>query len=96
MIPGRTGYEAKFIRQSPTKSGREARIVLDRRMSFMESYYDEPSKDYEVSALEINLDDQNKGDGVLYVLSKPHFDQKNMQLVFENIENRPWRLTDIR
>ena len=55
VIPGRTGYEAKFIRQSPTKSGREIRIVLDRRMSFLEVYYDEPSKDYDVSALEINL-----------------------------------------
>ena len=96
MIPGSTGYEAKFIRQCPTKSGREIRIVLDRRMSFMESYYAEPSKGYDVSGLEINLNDQNKGDGMLYALSKPHFDQKNHQLVLENIENRPWRLTNIR
>ena len=96
VIPGRTGYEVKFIRQCPTKSGREIRIVLDRRMSFMESYYAEPSKGYDVSGLEINLNDQNKGDGMLYALSKPHFDQKNHQLVLENIENRPWRLTNIR
>jgi hypothetical protein len=96
VIPGRAGYEAKFIRQSPTSSGREVRIVLDRRMSFMESYYGESSKDYGVSALEISLNGQNKGDGILYALSKPHFDQKNHQLVLENIENRPWRLTNIR
>jgi hypothetical protein len=80
VIPGRTGYEAKFIRQCPTESGREIRIVLDRRMSFMESYYGETSKDYGVSALEISLNGQNKGDGMLYALSKPHFDQKNHQL----------------
>ena len=96
VIPGSTGYEAKFIRQCPTKSGREIRIVLDRRMSFMETYYAEPSKGYDVSGLEINLNDQNKGDGMLYALSKPHFDQKNHQLVLENIEYRPWRLTNIR
>jgi hypothetical protein len=95
VIPGCTGYEAKFIRQFPTKSGREIRIVLDRRMSFMESYYGEPSKDYDVSAFEINLNGQNKGDRILYALSKPHFDQKNHQLVLENIENRPRRLTNI-
>lgn len=96
VIPGRTGYEAKFIRQSPTKSGREIRIVLDRRMSFLDAYYDEPSKDYDVSALEINLNYEDRGDGVLYVLSKPLLDEKNGQLVFENIENRPWRVTNIR
>jgi hypothetical protein len=49
-----------------------------------------------VSALEINLNGQNKGDRILYALSKPHFDQKNHQLVLENIENRPRRLTNIR
>jgi hypothetical protein len=49
--------------------------------------------DYGVSALEINLNGQNKGDGILYALSKPRFDQKNHQLVLENIENRPRRLT---
>jgi hypothetical protein len=37
VIPGRTGYEVKFIRESPTKNGRGIRIVLNRRMSFMES-----------------------------------------------------------
>jgi hypothetical protein len=71
-------------------------MVLDRRMSFMEFYYGKSSKDYDVSALELNLNDQNRGDGILYVLSKPHIDQKNNQLAFENIENWPWRLADIK
>ena len=87
----------EFLQRSVTSALRKQHSdVLDRRMSFMESYYAEPSKGYDVSGLEINLNDQNKGDGMLYALSKPHFDQKNHQLVLENIEYRPWRLTNIR
>jgi len=94
--PGPTGYEAKFIGSPLLAAGVRSASFWTAECLLWSPTMAKLQRTTGVSALEISLNGQNKGDGILYPLSKLHFDQKNHQLVLENIENRPWRLTNVR
>jgi hypothetical protein len=67
-IPGTLGYDVSFIRLIPTPTGRKIRFVTNRKISFGEAYADSQSQSFDLTAGEMELNDQDKSKstGVLY------------------------------
>jgi hypothetical protein len=94
-ITGTVGYQIAYIRSFETENGRRIRLVTDRPIQFTEAYVNGRTTDYDLSALEINLDANPKqSDGSLIVAGKFKTD-KNQQVSFESYGSGPWRLVNI-
>jgi len=67
-ITGTIGYDLSFIRLIPTPTGRKIRFVTNRLLRFGEAYYSTQSKEFNLTAgeIEINDSDKDKSGGVLY------------------------------
>ena len=94
-IPGTVGYELAFIRQIDTPTGRTIRFVTNRKISFAENYANSQSKSYNLTAGEIQLNDQdkNKSAGVLYPAAQLIINKQG-ELQFDLNQNA-WRLSNI-
>lgn len=94
-LTGTMGYQIAYIRTFQTEKGRRIRLVTDRPIQFAEAYLNGRTKDYDLSALEINLDaDPKLSDGKLIVAGKFKID-KNQEISFESYGSGPWRLVNI-
>jgi hypothetical protein len=94
-ITGTIGYQIAYIRSFSTENGRTIRLVTDRPIQFAEAYVNGRTKDYDLSALEINLNaDPKQSDGSLIVAGKFKID-KNQQVSFESYGSGPWKLVNI-
>jgi hypothetical protein len=94
-ITGTLGYQIAYIRSFPTENGRRIRLVTDRPIHFTEAYVNGRTKDYDLSAIEINLKaDPKQSDGSLIVAGKFKID-KSQQISFESYGSGPWRLVNI-
>jgi lipopolysaccharide export system protein LptA len=94
-IPGTLGFDLAYIRMIPTATGRQIRFATNRKIAFGEAYADSQSMAYNLSAGEININDQDKSmsDGVLYPASQLIInDQGQLQI---ELRQNPWRLSDI-
>jgi hypothetical protein len=95
-ITGTLGYQIAYVRMFPTENGRRIRLITDRPIRFKEAYNNGRSTDYDLSAMEINLNtDPKKSDGGLIVAGKFRVD-KNQQISFESYGSGPWRLVNIQ
>jgi hypothetical protein len=94
-ITGTLGYQIAYIRSFPTENGRRIRLLTDRPIQFAEAYISGRTKDYDLSAMEINLNaDPKQSDGGLIVAGKFKID-KSQQISFESYGSGPWRLVNI-
>jgi hypothetical protein len=68
QIPGTVGFDLSFIREVLTPTGRTIRFVTNRKIAFGEAYWDTQSKSFNLTAGEINLNDndKSKSDGALF------------------------------
>jgi hypothetical protein len=80
-ITGTLGYDISFIRQLPTADGRKIRVLTNRPITFGEAWTDSRSSDYNLSALEFDLSNQNgKNTGVLLPACQFIIDKKTKEL----------------
>jgi hypothetical protein len=94
-ITGTIGYQIAYIRSVSTDNGRRIRLITNRPIQFTEAYANGRTKDYDLSALEINLNtDPKQSEGSLIVAGKFGID-KNKQISFESYGSGPWRLVNI-
>ena len=94
-IPGTLGYDLSFIREILTPTGRTIRFVTNRRIAFGESYWNSQSKSFNLTAGEINLDDndKSKSSGVLFPAAQLIINKEG-ELQYELNQN-PWKLTNV-
>ena len=94
-ITGTLGYDVSFIRLIPTPTGRKIRFVTNRQIKFGEAYYDTQSQSFDLTAGEIDINDQDKGKsaGVLYPAAQLGIDDQGQLSI--NLLQNPWRLGDI-
>src|SRR6202008_656270 len=94
-ITGTIGYDLSFIRLIPTPTGRKIRFVTNRLLRFGEAYYSTQSKEYNLTAgeIEINDSDKNKSSGVLYPAAQLVINKEG-QLEFQ-LNKNPWKLINI-
>ena len=92
---GTVGYDLSFIREIVTPTGRTIRFITNRRIAFGESYWSTQTKDYNLTAGEITLnqEDRNKSQGVLFPAAQLTVN-KDGELQFELNQNA-WKLTNI-
>ena len=94
-ITGTLGYDLSYIRMIATPTGRKIRFVTDRQIRFGEAYADSQSMNYNLTAGEIDINDQdkNKSTGTLYPLAQLTLDKEGqLQL---GLRQNPWRLSGI-
>ena len=94
-IPGTLGYDVSFIREIITPTGRTIRFVTNRKIAFGESYWNTQTKSFNLTAGEINLNDndKSKSDGVLYPAAQLIVNKEG-ELQFELNQNA-WKLVNI-
>jgi hypothetical protein len=94
-ITGTLGYDLSFIKMVPTPTGRTIRFATNRPIRFGEAYYDTQSQYYNLTAGEINIDNQDKSKsaGVLYPAAQLTIGSDG-QLTL-NLNKNPWRLGNI-
>ena len=93
-IPGTLGYDVSFIRLIPTSTGRKIRFVTNRKISFGEAYANAQSQSFDLTAGEMDLNDQDKSKstGVLYPACQFTIN-KDGELQIELNQNA-WRLSN--
>ena len=94
-IPGTVGFDLSFIRLINTPTGRTIRFITNRKIAFGENYWDTQSKSFNLTAGEIQLNDQDKSksSGVLYPATQLIIN-KDGELQFDLNQNA-WRLSNI-
>lgn len=95
QIPGTLGYDLSFIRMIPSPTGRTIRFVTNRKITFGEAYADTQSQSFDLTAGEVQLNDQDKSKsgGVLYPACQFTIN-KDGELQIELNQNA-WRLSNI-
>src|SRR6516164_2591788 len=95
QIPGTLGYDLSFIRMIPQPTGRKIRFVTNRKIAFGEAYYNTQSQSFDLTAGEIDINDQDKSKsgGVLYPACQFTIN-KDGELQIELNQNA-WRLSNI-
>jgi len=94
-ITGTLGYQIAYVRSIPGPNGRTIRLITDRPIQFQEARNATRSKDYDLSAIELRIDeDPKKSEGQLVVAGKFKVD-KDGQVTFESYGSGPWKLTNI-
>jgi len=93
-VTGTVGYQIAYVRSFPTPGGRKIRIITDRPINIGEAMYNGRSRDYDLSAIELNIaKDQDKSNGQLIVAGKFRVDKKK-QIELESL-GHAWRLTNV-
>jgi hypothetical protein len=95
QIPGTLGYDVSFIRMIPTPTGRTIKFVTNRKITFGEAYTDSQSQSFDLTAGQMDLNDQDKSKstGVLYPAAQFVINKDGeIQL---DLNQNPWRLSNI-
>jgi len=94
-ITGTLGYDVAYVRTFPTDDGRKIRLITSRPIKIAEARDGGRSTDYDLSALELNLNnDKSKSSGSLIIGLRVKVDKDN-QLVFESYGSGPWKLVNV-
>jgi len=95
QIPGTLGYDIAYAVSVPSPTGRTVRFVTNRKISFGEAYRNTQSQAYNLTAGQINIDNQDskKNAGVLYPAAQLVIN-KDGDLQIE-LRKNPWRLSGI-
>lgn len=94
-ITGTVGYDLSYIRLIKTPTGRKIRFAANRMIRFGEAYANTRSRDYDLTAgeIEINDSDKDKSEGVLLPAAQLIINKEG-QLEFQLYQN-PWKLVNI-
>ncbi len=95
QVPGRVGYDLAYAVAIPTPTGRKIRFVTNRRITFLEAARDTRSQAYDLTAgeIEINDQDKSKSGGVLYPAAQFGVDSDGQVSI--NLRQNPWQLVNI-
>ena len=94
-ITGTVGYDISFVRKIQTPDGWKIRILTNRPITFGEAWTDSRSMDYNLSALELDLSDQNgKSGGILLPVCEFVIDKKTNEVTIAEYRN-PFKLVDV-
>jgi len=96
-VTGSVGYQIAYIRNIPTKNGRTIRLMTDRPINFREAAGSFRSQDYDVTLMEVHLNDndKDKNTGNMILGGRFKVNKKSQQIEFESYHSTPWRLAGI-
>jgi uncharacterized protein YxeA len=95
-VTGTLGYDITYARRISTPDGYRIRALTNRPLSFRELRNDDRSVDYNLSFVELNMNDQpDKSTGILLPAVQFKVDDKTKEIIAEDYRN-PWKLQNIR
>lgn len=92
---GRVGNDIAVARSRKTDTGRRILIVTARNMSFMELRRGGRSTEYPFGWMQIDVDDEGKGQGTVIVAGRVSFNKEG-GLAVESLGQQNVRLTNVR
>lgn len=94
-IPGTLGFDISYVREIITPTGRTIRFVTNRKIAFGERYWNTETKSFNLTAGEINLNDndKSKSSGILFPAAQLIVNKEG-ELQFELNQNA-WKLVNI-
>ena len=94
-MPNTLGFDVSYIHEIKTPTGRSIRFITNRKIAFGEAYWNSQSQSFNLTAGEINIDDQDKkkSAGVLYpatqlTINKDGEPQWDLRM-------NPWKLNNV-
>jgi len=94
QIGGNVGRDIGFVQVTPSEEGgRKYTIILERWINFAEARRGTRSLDYPFSYIELYLDDEGKGDGMMFSAAKIRFKDNNVEV--ENFATYPAKLMGV-
>jgi hypothetical protein len=88
-------YDWKVIMSVPSPTGRHIMAAADRPISFLEQYYGTRSSDYKFGFMELDLNQQNRGEGSLIYAAKVKV-MNSDKVEIENLGIEPIKLMGVR
>ncbi len=94
-MPGTLGFDVSYIHEVKTPTGRSIRFVTNRKIAFGESYYSTQSKSFNLTAGEININDQDKdkSTGVLFPATQLTINKEGEPQW--DLRMNPWKLNNV-
>jgi hypothetical protein len=94
---GSVGSDLKFARMEMGTSGRQhITLAADRFISFYEMAESPRTTEYPFTVIDLQLDSTGVGSGTVLVATKISMDRVNKVLVFENYEDQPVKLQNVK
>lgn len=94
-VPGNLSWDIKYaFRQRGRDNLTRIYLITDRNVSFAEAYARPRSLDYPFTVIEMRVDDNGMGEGVVMVAAAVGFDRQN--LMIEDYLDKPLRLTQVK
>ena len=91
---GQLGHDIAFARSIPHETGRIIRLATARPIVFAEAYNSTRSRDYAFGIIELRLDEEGKGSGIVIAAAKVEFNDEG-ELEIESYGNPPFSITTI-
>lgn len=94
---GRVGFDIRYAHAVPGEDGgRQVVIASDRRMSFLEVANRPRTVDYPFTVVQLQLDEDGKGEGKASFLTRIEVDKEKQAIVLENFASQPVDLMAVR
>ena len=94
--PNSIGYDLFYARNNPQPDGgRNIVLATNRRVSFREASNNTRSMQYQLTAIEIHLDKDGKGEGKMQPAAKISWDAKEKKIELENYNALPIDLVNV-
>jgi len=94
--PNSIGYDLFYARNNPQPDGgRNIVLATNRRVSFREASNNTRSMQYQLTAIEIHLDKDGKGEGKMQPAAKISWDAKDKKIELENYNALPIDLVNV-
>jgi hypothetical protein len=94
-VTGTIGYDVSYIQMTPTPTGRRIRFVTNRLLRFGEVYWDTRSSSYNLTAGELDLNDQDKSKSTGFLYPEAQLVINKQGELQWNLVGNPWKLVDI-
>lgn len=95
-VTGRTGNEIGYVWAWPMENGRRIIMATERPMTFFELRRGGRLRDYEFGIIDLELDEEGKGTGVLIPAAKIKVIEAEKKIEIEHYGIEPVRLANIR
>ena len=86
----------RYSRQTKTEDGQRIVLATDRPLAFAEVWRASRTRDYNVTLIILNVDEDGRGDGQIMVGADLSCDDAHNQVTITNFASEPIRLTNVR
>jgi hypothetical protein len=94
-VTGTIGYDVSYIQMTPTPNGRKIRFVTNRLLRFGELYWDTRSSAYNLTAGELDLNDEDKSKSTGFLYPEAELVINKQGELQWNLVGNPWKLFDV-